>query len=350
MLEYENKKRIASKIGAADAAAGGYHGTGQENTAQRTGGSRARKRSKAPLIVIGLLLAAALGAYGGLCAYAVNRPEIWEDTVVLGQDLGGLIVEDAAARLENTLPAAQIQIYLYPDGEYPPEERPETPDATVAVADLDIQADLAQAAREAYEYPLSGANWWEAGWRYLTYQGVFYGISASMAVDGERAAETAMSLAEALSYAPVDAAYEVAEDELSIQTARDGRAVSSAVLEQALSAPYWDMDLTLNIPYITRPAETLTAQEIHDACAGEAKNATYDAETDALSPSRSARSSTRRPPRRPWTRRSPAPWSPSPPRPSCPPSPPRTWRPCCSGISWASAPPGWGAPPPAGPT
>ena len=45
------------------------------------------------------LLAAALGAYGGLCAYAVNRPEIWEDTVVLGQDLGGLTVEDAAARL-----------------------------------------------------------------------------------------------------------------------------------------------------------------------------------------------------------------------------------------------------------
>ena len=256
----------------------------EETAARREGGSRVQKRSKKPLLIAVILLAALAAAYGALCAYAVNDPVIWKNTVVLGQDLSGLTVKEAAARLENTLPAAQIQIYLYPDGEYPPEERPETPDATVTVADLDIQVDLAQAAREAYEYPLSGASWWEAGWRYLTYRGVFYGTSAAITVDEDRAADLAEALAESLTREPVDASYEVTEDEISIQTARDGRAVSSLTLMQALSAPYWDLDLTLNIPYVARPAETLTAQEIHDACAGEAKSATYDAQTDSIVP------------------------------------------------------------------
>ena len=261
----------------------------EETAARREGGSRVQKRSKKPLLIAVILLAALAAAYGALCAYAVNDPVIWKNTVVLGQDLSGLTVKEAAARLENTLPAAQIQIYLYPDGEYPPEERPETPDATVAVADLDIQVDLAQAAREAYEYPLSGASWWEAGWRYLTYRGVFYGTSAAITVDEDRAADLAEALAESLTREPVDASYEVTEDEISIQTARDGRAVSSLTLMQALSAPYWDLDLTLNIPYVARPAQTLTAQEIHDDCAGEAKNATYDTATDSIVPEQGQR-------------------------------------------------------------
>ena len=256
----------------------------KEGAARRESGSRVQKRSKKPLLVIGIFLAALLAAYGALCAYAVSRPEIWKGTVVLGQDLGGLTVEEAAARLESTLPTAHISIYLYPDGEYPPEERPEAPDATVAVADLDIQVDLNQAARDAYEYPLYGANWWEAGWRYLTHRGVLYGISALITVDEGRAADLAEALAESLTREPVDAAYQVTEDGISIQTARDGRAVSSLTLMQALSAPYWDGDLTLNIPYVLRPAQTLTAQEIHDDCAGEAKNATYDTATDSIVP------------------------------------------------------------------
>ena len=256
----------------------------KEGAARRESGSRVQKRSKKPLLVIGIFLAALLAAYGALCAYAVSRPEIWKGTVVLGQDLGGLTVEEAAARLESTLPTAHISIYLYPDGEYPPEERPEAPDATVAAADLDIQVDLNQAARDAYEYPLYGANWWEAGWRYLTHRGVFYGISALITVDESRAADLAEALAESLTREPVDAAYQVTEDGISIQTARDGRAVSSLTLMQALSAPYWDGDLTLNIPYVLRPAQTLTAQEIHDDCAGEAKNATYDTATDSIVP------------------------------------------------------------------
>ena len=256
----------------------------RETTVQKEGGARVQKRGRKPLVMIGILVAVLLAAYLGLCAYAVNRPEIWKGTVVLGQDLSGLTVEEAAERLESTLPTAHISIYLYPDGEYPPKERPEAPDATVAVADLDIQVDLDQAARDAYESPLYGANWWEAGWRYLTHQGMLYGISALITVDEGRAADLAETLAESLTQEPVDAAYQVTEEGISIQTARDGRAVSSLTLMQALSAPYWDGDLTLNIPYVLRPAQTLTAQEIYDECSGEVQNASYDAETDSIVP------------------------------------------------------------------
>ena len=256
----------------------------RETTVQKEGGARVQKRGRRPLLIIGILVAVLLTAYLGLCAYAVNRPEIWKGTVVLGQDLSGLTVEEAAERLESTLPTAHISIYLYPDGEYPPKERPEAPDATVAVADLDIQVDLDQAAQDAYESPLYGANWWEAGWRYLTHQGMLYGISALITVDEGRAADLAETLAESLTQEPVDAAYQVTEEGISIQTARDGRAVSSLTLMQALSAPYWDGDLTLNIPYVLRPAQTLTAQEIYDECSGEVQNASYDAETDSIVP------------------------------------------------------------------
>ena len=154
----------------------------EPNTNEATAPKRLKTGGRKPLRIIGItlavLLALAAGAYAALCAYAVNRAEIWDHTVVLGQDVGGLTVEEAAQKLESVLPTAQIRIYLYPDGEYPPEERSEMPDATVAVADLDIQVDLNQAARDAYEAPLYGANWWEAGWRYLTHRGILYGISA----------------------------------------------------------------------------------------------------------------------------------------------------------------------------
>ena len=68
----------------------------RENTIPKEGGARVKKRSKKPLLVMVGLLAVLAGAYLGLCAYAVSRPEIWSDTVVLGQDLGGLTAEEAA--------------------------------------------------------------------------------------------------------------------------------------------------------------------------------------------------------------------------------------------------------------
>ena len=256
----------------------------RENTIPKEGGARVKKRSKKPLLVMVGLLAVLAGAYLGLCAYAVSRPEIWSDTVVLGQDLGGLTAEEAAARLESTLPGMEISIYLYPDSEYPPEEQTAAPDASVPLSELGVHVDTAQLAQDAYEYPLQGANWLEAGWRYLSHQGVFYGNSSNITVDGDRARTVAGELAQELSQEPLDASYEVTETSLDIQTAREGRDVETYDLAQALANAYWDLDLSVNIPYTPLSAKSLTAQEIHDNCSGEPKNATYDAQTQSIVP------------------------------------------------------------------
>ena len=260
----------------------------EPNTNEATAPKRLKTGGRKPLRIIGItlavLLALATGAYAALCAYAVNRAEIWDHTVVLGQDVGGLTVEEAAQKLESVLPDLEIGIYLYADDQEAPPERAASPDASVALSDLNVEVDTAQLAREAYEHPLKGGSWLSAGWRFLTHRGVFYGSSSSISVDGEQAQEIAEELAQELSREPVDASYEVQEGGVLVQMPEDGRDISAQEIAQALTAPYWDVDLGADIPYTVLSAKTLTAQEIYDDCSGVVKNASYDKETDSIVP------------------------------------------------------------------
>ena len=239
---------------------------------------------KKPLIITGIILAVLVAAYIGLCAYAVNRPQIWSNTVVLGQDLSGQTVDEAAQTLEAALADMEIGIYLYPDSEEAPPQRADTPDAVVPVADLGVDVDLRALAQDAYAFPLRGTSFFSAGWRFLTHSGVFYGASSSLSVDDTKTQRVADDLAQTLSQEPLDASYTLTEDSLQIQVPKDGRQVDSADLFQALSSPYWDVDLSLDISYQVLPAQTLTVQEIYDETSGEVKNATYDAATDSIVP------------------------------------------------------------------
>ena len=239
---------------------------------------------KKPLIITGIILAVLVAAYMGLCAYAVNRPQIWSNTVVLGQDLSGQTVDEAVQTLEAALADMEIGIYLYPDSEEAPPQRADTPDAVVPVADLGVDVDLRALAQDAYAFPLRGTSFFSAGWRFLTHSGVFYGASSSLSVDDTKTQRVADDLAQTLSQEPLDASYTLTEDALQIQVPKDGRQVDSADLFQALSSPYWDVDLSLDISYQVLPAQTMTVQEIYDETSGEVKNATYDAETDTIVP------------------------------------------------------------------
>ena len=79
-------------------------------------GSRIDKGGgKGLIITLGVLaglLAASIAGYVGLCAYADQSPQIWKNTYVLGQNIGGLTPQEAASRVEAALPHMSVGLYL----------------------------------------------------------------------------------------------------------------------------------------------------------------------------------------------------------------------------------------------
>ena len=71
---------------------------------------------------------------------------------------------------------------------------------------------------------------------------------------------------------------------MNVTLAKDGRTVSLSDLRQGLESANWAGDLSLPVPYTTTAAQVLSAQDIHDAVAGEMKNAGYDPATKSITP------------------------------------------------------------------
>lgn len=91
-----------------------------------------RKKSKLPLVLSCLLLGILAAGYTGLCAYAANNG-LPKNTRILGQDLSGLTVSQAAKKLERALPTMKIRLYApADDGADGLPERAKSPDAHVA--------------------------------------------------------------------------------------------------------------------------------------------------------------------------------------------------------------------------
>ena len=74
------------------------------------------------------------------------------------------------------------------------------------------------------------------------------------------------------------------EDCVNVTLAKDGRTVSLSELRQGLERGDWAGDLCLFAPYTVTSASVLSAQDIHDAVAGEMKNAGYDPATKSITP------------------------------------------------------------------
>ena len=78
-----------------------------------SGGARLKKGSaKTPLIVLGVIVAVLAAGYLGLCAFALHHSTIWQETFVLGVNIGGMTEEEAAQAVSNALPDMQISLYL----------------------------------------------------------------------------------------------------------------------------------------------------------------------------------------------------------------------------------------------
>ena len=243
-----------------------------------------KKRSKAPLIVSAALLTALAGGYIGLCAYARASGDIWKGTQLLGQDVGGLTVSEATQKLDAALPSLKVGLYLYDGLEETPEQRAQTPDAEVSLSDLGLTVDTAALAQDALRRNTEGSLL-TIGWHFLSHSGAVYGGSAAdFHSDAEQTAAAAQAAASSLSWDTENTSYEMGEQSVLVHMAKDGRTVDAAALTAALSEPAsgWSGDLSLDVPYSTQTAQTMTAQEIYDTVSGEMKNAGYDRETGSI--------------------------------------------------------------------
>ena len=242
-------------------------------------------RSRAPLIVI-IVLAVLIAAYLGFCAWVQQSDTFWRGVVILGQDVTGQTQAEAVKTIDDALPELAVSVRLYPQGAPEEEIDPEAePDASIPLSDLGVRVDTETLVAEAHRSLTSG-SFLSAGVRYFTkHAAVAFGAGErTITVDAQKALDAAQSTADALSWEPQGTEYEVGEDCVSVTLAKDGRTVSLSELRQGLESANWAGDLSLLVPYTTTAADVLSAQDIHDAVAGEMKNAGYDPATKSITP------------------------------------------------------------------
>ncbi len=276
-----------------------------DNTAmvQKSGGARLKKGGKKPLIVIGIILAVLCAAYLGLCAYAGSLEVFYPNTTINDVDVAGCTVAEAAERLRAELPGRQVEFYLplpdeTGDGISAPEGDTlydESPAATVTYRDLGVteELDYENDAQLVFDLAQVQTGFSTRGWNYL---GCLFGSRGTKGITLEPEEDIFQSQMEQLSgqfsKEPQDTAYTVDENGLQVTLAQNGLAVSPAALAEdtkpCLSSTYAPDEPTR--VYVADaqilPAKTMTAQAIHDATAGDVKNAGYDAATDSIIPER----------------------------------------------------------------
>ena len=275
-----------------------------ENTAmvQKSGGARLKKGGKKPLIVIGIILAVLCAAYLGLCAYAGSLEVFYPNTTINDVDVAGCTVTEAAERLRAELPGRQVEFYLplpdeTGDGVSAPEGDTlydESPAATVTYRDLGVteELDYENDAQLVFDLAQVQTGFFTRGWNYL---GCLFGSRGTKGITLAPEEDIFQSQMEQLSgqfsKEPQDTTYTVDENGLQVTLAQNGLAVSPAALTE--DTKLFFSSVISEDPgriYVADaqilPAKTMTAQEIHDATAGDVKNAGYDAATDSIIPER----------------------------------------------------------------
>lgn len=58
-------------------------------------------------------MAVLAAGYLGLCAFALHHSTIWQETFVLGVNVGGMSEEEATQAVSDALSEMQISLYLY---------------------------------------------------------------------------------------------------------------------------------------------------------------------------------------------------------------------------------------------
>lgn len=238
----------------------------------------------AAFIIAGVIVSA---GYAGLCAYAANGKTIWPGINVMGVELSGLTVEEAAKKLDNFIDKAQVDLYLYyvlDEGTGVEKYRPKTPDYSFPLRDLGFYPDTVSIAQEAYDMNVTNPEFLSLGWRYLTGEGETE-YSPELTVDPEQVALRAQEAAEALSYEPTQTEYKVEDDTLRVTLPKNGRSVPAEPIAEKLQSVIQNSpDFAVDIPYSAVPHEVVTPEEIHEKVYIPVKNAWFDASKWEVAP------------------------------------------------------------------
>ena len=240
------------------------------------------RRSRVPLIIL-IVLAVLAAAYLGFCAWVSHSQTFWRGAVILGQDVTGQTQQEAVKAINDALPEMQVAVSLFPRGGE--ADAGAEPDDTIPLSALGVTVDTEALVSEAHRSITSG-SFLSAGIRYFSKHGaVSFGAGErTVTVDAQKALDAAQQTADALSREPRGTEYEIGENCINVTLAKDGRTVSLSDLRQGLETAAWAGDLKLFVPYTTETAQVLSAQEIHNAVAGEMKNAGYDPATKSITP------------------------------------------------------------------
>ena len=228
-------------------------------------------------VLLATVISAAVvaGAYFALCAYTANSTAIWPGITVLGQDLGGLTVEQATAKLNSLVNDSKIELYLYNrDGQ--PGTHDAEPDMTFTFADLDFHPDMHSIAQKAYDMNVTEPEFYTLGWRYLTGEGETE-YNPVFQLNADKETECANKAEWDLSYPVTGTVYSREDDVLTITNPIDGRWVNPKDVVDRLDTILENSpDFAIDVPYMVLDRPLLTAQQIHDDVYRPTRNAYFD--------------------------------------------------------------------------
>ena len=245
--------------------------------ANNEGGARLmpRKKRKAPLIVLGVVLALAVIGYGAACYLAYTSTTFFPGSAIEGVDIAGLSADMAAETAAAQVLGRESTLIL--NGE----------ELTFTAGDLGAYdaGDIKATVRSAYADQHTG-NIFAGGWVYLRGLLGKNSVTHVLCYNKTAIAGAAAQMKTKFDRVPLDASYEINESGLTVTVARSGRQIDQAalagLLEMAVSLPGQGGSISMDTDPI--PAKALTARQIHDEIAGELKNAGYDAATDTITP------------------------------------------------------------------
>ena len=246
-----------------------------------------KKPGKAWKTAAGIVAAAVVVLFCACCMLANSRDTFFPHTTINGVEVGGLTVAEAQSRLEAEIPQRVCKIYLSGQDGVSTEGR--EPDAVITFAELGLFPESGYEGMAKAPFILQqGKGYLSTALTYLeALLGKDTGYNSSLYWDSQQLDRAISELSSELNIDLLDMTYQLADHFLQITTARDGRFVADNELRRTIQNVVQnssEAEAVVELPVEIRPAETLTARQLHDRLHGEMKNASYDAAAGTIIP------------------------------------------------------------------
>ena len=246
-----------------------------------------KKPGKAWKTAAGIVAAAVVVLFCACCMLANSRDTFFPHTTINGVEVGGLTVAEAQSRLEAEIPQRVCKIYLSGQDGVSTEGR--EPDAVITFAELGLFPESGYEGMAKAPFILQqGKGYLSTTLTYLeALLGKDTGCNSRLYWDSQQLDRAISELSSELNIEPLDMTYQLADHFLQITTARDGRFVADNELRRTIQNVVQnssEAEAVVELPVEIRPAETLTARQLHDRLHGEMKNASYDAAAGTIIP------------------------------------------------------------------